>query len=170
MTVSPITGDILVEWYAGNGERYSSVFFNDYYDKGQSSDTLNNRAEYSKENKELTLISQLNTSSNAKTIADDRLTLDNLGEILANKENYSNQSELFYLRNQMNTLKKKDKTQQELQAYLNENKKEYIQSVAKLVYDKAVQEENVWLNNPNDIVSLEQSLSKYYLEGVAKLK
>ncbi|HFK1560439.1 TPA: hypothetical protein ACGXM1_004446, partial [Bacillus cereus] len=163
ITVSPITGDILVEWYAGNGERYSSVFFNDYYDKGQSSDTLNNRAEYSKENKELTLISQLNTSSNAKTIADDRLTLDNLGEILANKENYSNQSELFYLRNQMNTLKKKDKTQQELQAYLNENKKEYIQSVAKLVYDKAVQEENVWLNNPNDIVSLEQSLSKYYL-------
>ncbi|WP_410490391.1 hypothetical protein [Bacillus tropicus] len=163
ITVSPITGDILVEWYAGNGERYSSVFFNDYYDKGQISDTLNNRAEYSKENKELTLISQLNTSSNAKTIADHRLTLDNLGEILANKENYSNQSELFYLRNQMNTLKKKDKTQQELQAYLNENKKEYIQSVAKLVYDKAVQEENVWLNNPNDIVSLEQSLSKYYL-------
>ncbi|EPC8408520.1 hypothetical protein ACR3AM_002769 [Bacillus thuringiensis] len=163
ITVSPITGDILVEWYAGNGERYSSVFFNDYYDKGQSSDTLNNRAEYSKENKELTLISQLNTSSNAKTIADHRLTLDNLGEILANKENYSNQSELFYLRNQMNTLKKKDKTQQELQAYLNENKKEYIQSVAKLVYDKAVQEENIWLNNPNDIVSLEQSLSKYYL-------
>ncbi|HFK1810235.1 TPA: hypothetical protein ACGXQD_003197 [Bacillus cereus] len=163
ITVSPITGDILVEWYAGNGERYSSVFFNDYYDKGQSSDTLNNRAEYSKENKELTLISQLNTSSDAKTIADHRLTLDNLGEILANKENYSNQSELFYLRNQMNTLKKKDKTQQELQAYLNENKKEYIQSVAKLVYDKAVQEENIWLNNPNDIVSLEQSLSKYYL-------
>ncbi|MED2871050.1 hypothetical protein P4268_07575 [Bacillus thuringiensis] len=163
ITVSPITGDILVEWYAGNGERYSSVFFNDYYDKGQSSDTLNNRAEYSKENKELTLISQLNTSSDAKTIADHRLTLDNLGEILANKENYSNQSELFYFRNQMNTLKKKDKTQQELQAYLNENKKEYIQSVAKLVYDKAVQEENIWLNNPNDIVSLEQSLSKYYL-------
>ncbi|QWG84901.1 hypothetical protein [Bacillus mycoides] len=163
ITVSPITGDILVEWYAGNGERYSSVFFNDYYDKGQNSDTLNNRAEYSKENKELTLISQLNASSNAQTVADHRLTLDNLGEILANKENYSNHSELFYLRNQMNTLKKKDKTQQELQAYLNENKKEYIQSVAKLVYDKAVQEENIWLNNPNDIASLEQSLSKYYL-------
>uniref|UniRef100_UPI001F55D94B hypothetical protein n=1 Tax=Bacillus cereus group sp. BfR-BA-01379 TaxID=2920323 RepID=UPI001F55D94B len=163
ITVSPITGDILVEWYAGNGERYSSVFFNDYYDKGQNSDTLNNRAKYSKENKELTLISQLNASSNAQTVADHRLTLDNLGEILANKENYSNQSELFYLRNQMNTLKEKVTTQQELQEYLKENTKEYIQSVAKLVYDKAVQEENVWLNNQTDIASLEQSLSKYYL-------
>ncbi|MFB4348020.1 hypothetical protein RAC77_26280 [Bacillus sp. BR_7] len=163
ITVSPITGDILVEWYAGNGERYSSVFFNEYYGKGQNSDTLNSRAKYSEENKELTLISQLNASSNAQTVADHRLTLDNLGEILANKENYSNQSELFYLRNQMNTLKEKVTTQQELQEYLKENKKEYIQSVAKLVYDKAVQEENVWLNNQTDIASLEQSLSKYYL-------
>ena len=107
ITVSPITGDILVEWYAGNGERYSSVFFNEYYGKGQNSDTLNSMAKYSEENKELTLISQLNASSNAQTVADHRLTLDNLGEILANKENYSNQSELFYLRNQMNTLKEK---------------------------------------------------------------
>ncbi|OTZ66956.1 hypothetical protein BK767_15425 [Bacillus thuringiensis serovar kyushuensis] len=163
ITVSPITGDVLVEWYAGNGERYSSVFFNEYYGKGQNSDTLNSRAKYSEENKELTLISQLNASSNAQTVADHRLTLDNLGEILANKENYSNQSELFYLRNQMNTLKEKVTTQQELQEYLKENKKEYIQSVAKLVYDKAVQEENVWLNNQTDIASLEQSLSKYYL-------
>ncbi|WP_142327659.1 hypothetical protein [Bacillus thuringiensis] len=163
ITVSPITGDILVEWYAGNGERYSSVFFNEYYGKGQNSDTLNSRAKYSEENKELTLISQLNASSNAQTVADHRLTLDNLGEILANKENYSNQSELFYLRNQMNTLKEKVTTQQELQDYLKENKKEYIQSVAKLVYDKAVQEEDVWLNNQTDIASLEQSLSKYYL-------
>ncbi|MGE7633792.1 hypothetical protein ACQKMZ_16120 [Bacillus paramycoides] len=162
ITVSPITGDILVEWYAGNGERYSSVFFNEYYEKGQDSNTLDNMAGYSKGLKDLTLISQLNKDSDAKKVAEYRLTLDNLGKILTNK-NYSNQSELFYLRNQINTLKEKDKTQQELQAYLNENKKEYIQSVAKLVYDKAVQEENVWLNNPNDIASLEQSLSKYYL-------
>ena len=30
ITVSPKTGDILVEWYAGNGKYYSSVFFNDF--------------------------------------------------------------------------------------------------------------------------------------------
>ena len=114
----------------------------------------------------MTLISQLNKESNAKTLANHRLTLDNLGGILANKKNYSNQSELFYLRNQMNTLKEKVTTQQELQKYLNEKQKEYIQFVGKLIYDKAVYEEGLWLEdpyNPENLVYLEQALSKYYL-------
>ncbi|MGE1128375.1 hypothetical protein [Bacillus wiedmannii] len=164
--VSPITGDILVEWYAGNGEKYSSVFFNEYYGKEQDSNKLDMLAEYSEELKDLTLISQLNKESNAKTLANHRLTLDNLGGILANKKNYSNQSELFYLRNQMNTLKEKVTTQQELQKYLNEKQKEYIQFVGKLIYDKAVYEEGLWLEdpyNPENLVYLEQALSKYYL-------
>ncbi|UOB94922.1 hypothetical protein BTI679_22580 [Bacillus wiedmannii] len=166
ITVSPITGDILVEWYAGNGEKYSSVFFNEYYGKEQDSNKLDMLAEYSEELKDLTLISQLNKESNAKTLANHRLTLENLGEILANKDNHSNQSALFYLRNQMNTLKEKVTTQQELQKYLNENQKEYIQFVGKLTYDKAVYEEGIWLEdpyNPENLVYLEQALSKYYL-------
>ncbi|PRT23491.1 hypothetical protein [Bacillus wiedmannii] len=164
--VSPITGDILVEWYAGNGEKYSSVFFNEYYGKKQDSNKLDMLAEYSEELKDLTLISQLNKESNAKTLANHRLTLDNLGEILANKKNYLNQSELFYLRNQMNTLKEKVTTQQELQKYLNEKQKEYVQFVGKLIFDKAVYEEGLWLEdpyNPENLVYLEQALSKYYL-------
>lgn len=48
ITVSPKTGDILVEWYAGNGKYYSSVFFNDFYTSQKELDenALNNLTNY----------------------------------------------------------------------------------------------------------------------------
>ncbi|WP_243521863.1 hypothetical protein [Bacillus pseudomycoides] len=166
ITVSPKTGDILVEWYAGNNEYYSSVFFNDYYgsQKGQDSNALNYLTNnYDSTKNDWTLVSQLNTQSDAKKVAEDKLALNNLDKILENND-YSNHRELFYFRNQMNVLNGlgAEQKQQEMQKYLTENKKAYIQSVAEKVYQVAIKEEETW-SNEGDTASLEQALSKYYL-------
>ena len=50
---------------------------------------------------------------------------------------------LFYLRNQMNVLNESVTTQEELQRYLSENKKDYIKSVAEKVYQTATKEKRV---------------------------
>ncbi|MGE7851811.1 hypothetical protein ACQKNN_12540, partial [Bacillus paramycoides] len=163
ITVSPKTGDVLVEWYAGNGERYSSVFFNDYYanQKGQDLNALNTLTNYDSKKEDWALVSQLNTPSKAQAVAEHKLALDNLEQILGSGD-YSNHRELFYLRNQINVLNESVRTQEELQKYLNENKKAYIKLVAEKVYQTAKDEESVWLNK-GDIASLEQALSKFYL-------
>ncbi|EOW9528954.1 hypothetical protein ACO11K_002673 [Bacillus cytotoxicus] len=163
ITVSPKTGDILVEWYAGNGKYYSSVFFNDYFgsQKEPHSNTLTNLTNYNSKKEDWTLVSQLNTPSKAKTIAEHKLAVDNLDKILA-RGNYSNHRELFYLRNQINVLNESVTTQEELQKYLNKDRKAYIQFITEKVYQTAIEEEFIWLNT-GDTASLEQALSKYYL-------
>ncbi|MDE7552807.1 hypothetical protein [Bacillus tropicus] len=163
ITVSPKTGDILVEWYAGNGKYYSSVFFNDFYTSQKELDenALNNLTSYSSKKEDWTLVSQLNTPSKSKSIAEHKLALDNVEQILASGE-YSNERALFYLRNQMNVLNESVTTQEELQRYLSENKKDYIKSVAEKVYQTAIKEKREW-SNTGDVASLEQALSKFYL-------
>ena len=71
----------------------------------------------------------MNTPSKSKSIAEHKLALDNVEQILTSGE-YSNERALFYLRNQMNVLNESVTTQEELQRYLSENKKDYIKSVA----------------------------------------
>ena len=61
----------------------------------------------------------------------------------------------------MNVLNESVTTQEELQRYLSENKKDYIKSVAEKVYQTAT-EEKEW-SNTGDVASLEQALSKFYL-------
>ncbi|WP_419180423.1 hypothetical protein, partial [Bacillus mobilis] len=163
ITVSPKTGDILVEWYAGNGKYYSSVFFNDFYTSQKELDenALNNLTNYYSKKEDWTLVSQLNTPSKSKSIAEHKLALDNVEQILTSGE-YSNERALFYLRNQMNVLNESVTTQEELQRYLSENKKDYIKSVAEKVYQTAIEEKRVW-SNTGDVASLEQALSKFYL-------
>ena len=163
ITVSPKTGDILVEWYAGNGKYYSSVFFNDFYTSQKELDenALNNLTNYYSKKEDWTLVSQLNTPSKSKSIAEHKLALDNVEQILTSGE-YSNERALFYLRNQMNVLNESVTTQEELQRYLSENKKDYIKSVAEKVYQTATKEKREWLNT-GDVASLEQALSKFYL-------
>ncbi|WP_212958764.1 hypothetical protein, partial [Bacillus sanguinis] len=163
ITVSPKTGDILVEWYAGNGKYYSSVFFNDFYTSQKELDenALNNLTNYNSKKEDWTLVSQLNTPSKSKSIAEHKLALDNVEQILTSGE-YSNERALFYLRNQMNVLNESVTTQEELQRYLSENKKDYIKSVAEKVYQTATEEKREW-SNTGDVASLEQALSKFYL-------
>ncbi|MGD2278444.1 hypothetical protein, partial [Bacillus wiedmannii] len=163
ITVSPKTGDILVEWYAGNGKYYSSVFFNDFYTSQKEPDenALNNLTNYYSKKEDWTLVSQLNTPSKSKSIAEHKLALDNVEQILTSGE-YSNERALFYLRNQMNVLNESVTTQEELQRYLSENKKDYIKSVAEKVYQTATEEKREW-SNTGDVASLEQALSKFYL-------
>ncbi|WP_141559431.1 hypothetical protein [Bacillus cereus] len=163
ITVSPKTGDILVEWYAGNGKYYSSVFFNDFYTSQKELDenALNNLTNYYSKKEDWTLVSQLNTPSKSKSIAEHKLALDNVEQILTSGE-YSNERALFYLRNQMNVLNESVTTQEELQRYLSENKKDYIKSVAEKVYQTATEEKREW-SNTGDVASLEQALSKFYL-------
>ncbi|PEP28018.1 hypothetical protein [Bacillus wiedmannii] len=163
ITVSPKTGDILVEWYAGNGKYYSSVFFNDFYTSQKELDenALNNLTNYYSKKEDWTLVSQLNTPSKSKSIAEHKLALDNVEQILTSGE-YSNERALFYLRNQMNVLNESVTTQEELQRYLSENKKDYIKSVAEKVYQTATEEKREW-SNTGDVTSLEQALSKFYL-------
>ncbi|PES61991.1 hypothetical protein CN507_27320 [Bacillus cereus] len=163
ITISPKTGDILVEWYAGNGQYYSSVFFNDFYtnQKEPNQNALNNLTNYDSKKEDWTLVSQLNTPSKSKSIAEHKLALDNLAQILSSGE-YSNERALFYLRNQMNVLNESVTTQEELQKYLSENKKDYIKSVAEKVYQTAIEEKREW-SNTGDVASLEQALSKFYL-------
>ncbi|WP_377865876.1 hypothetical protein [Bacillus sp. R86525] len=163
ITVSPKTGDILVEWYAGNGKYYSSVFFNDFYTSQKELDqnALNNLTNYYSKKEDWSLVSQLNTPSKSKSIAEHKLALDNLEQILTSGE-YSNERALFYLRNQINVLNESVTTQEELQKYLSENKKDYIKSVAEKVYQTAIEEKREW-SNTGDVASLEQALSKFYL-------
>ncbi|MFB5586192.1 hypothetical protein [Bacillus cereus group sp. BfR-BA-01403] len=163
ITVSPKTGDILVEWYAGNGKYYSSVFFNDFYTSQKELDenALNNLTNYYSKKEDWTLVSQLNTPSKSKSIAEHKLTLDNVEQILTSGK-YSNERALFYLRNQMNVLNESVTTPEELQRYLSENKKDYIKSVAEKVYQTATEEKREW-SNTGDVASLEQALSKFYL-------
>ncbi|SCM94289.1 Uncharacterized protein BWINRASL_02021 [Bacillus mycoides] len=163
ITISPKTGDILVEWYAGNGQYYSSVFFNDFYTNQKEPDqnVLNNLTNYDSKKEDWTLVSQLNTPSKSKSIAEHKLALDNLDQIRSSGE-YSNERALFYLRNQINVLNESVTTQEELQKYLSENKKDYIKLVAKNVYEAATKEQKNWLNT-GDVASLEQALSKFYL-------
>ncbi|WP_180230436.1 hypothetical protein [Bacillus anthracis] len=163
ITVSPKTGDILVEWYAGNGKYYSSVFFNDFYTSQKELDenALNNLTNYYSKKEDWTLVSQLNTPSKSKSVAEHKLALDNVEQILTSGE-YSNERALFYLRNQMNVLNESVTTQEELQRYLSENKKVYIKSVAEKVYQTATEEKREW-SNTGDVASLEQALSKFYL-------
>ncbi|PEJ65174.1 hypothetical protein [Bacillus wiedmannii] len=163
ITVSPKTGDILVEWYAGNGKYYSSVFFNDFYTSQKEPDenALNNLTNYYSKKEDWTLVSQLNTPSKSKSIAEHKLALDNVEQILTSGE-YSNERALFYLRNQMNVLNESVTTQEELQRYLSKNKKDYIKSVAEKVYQTATKEKREW-SNTGDVASLEQALSKFYL-------
>ncbi|HDR4734275.1 TPA: hypothetical protein QCR36_001298 [Bacillus cereus] len=163
ITVSPKTGDILVEWYAGNGKYYSSVFFNDFYTSQKELDenALNNLTNYYSKKEDWTLVSQLNTPSKSKSIAEHKLALDNVEQILTSGE-YSNERALFYLRNQMNVLNESVTSQEELQRYLSENKKDYIKSVAEKVYQTAIEEKREW-SNTGDVASLEQALSKFYL-------
>ncbi len=163
ITVSPKTGDILVEWYAGNGKYYSSVFFNDFYTSQKELDenALNNLTNYFSKKEDWTLVNQLNTPSKSKSIAEHKLALDNVEQILTSGE-YSNERALFYLRNQMNVLNESVTTQEELQRYLSENKKDYIKSVAEKVYQTAIKEKREW-SNTGDVASLEQALSKFYL-------
>ncbi|WP_411501273.1 hypothetical protein [Bacillus thuringiensis] len=163
ITVSPKTGDILVEWYAGNGKYYSSVFFNDFYTSQKELDenALNNLTNYYSKKEDWTLVSQLNTPSKSKSVAEHKLALDNVEQILTSGE-YSNERALFYLRNQMNVLNESVTTQEELQRYLSENKKDYIKSVAEKVYQTATEEKREW-SNTGDVASLEQALSKFYL-------
>ena len=80
----------------------------------------------------------MNTPSKSKSIAEHKLALDNVEQILTSGE-YSNERALFYLRNQMNVLNESVTTQEELQRYLSENKKDYIKSVEK-VYQTATKE------------------------------
>ncbi|MGI8294650.1 hypothetical protein [Bacillus mycoides] len=163
ITISPKTGDILVEWYAGNGQYYSSVFFSDFYPNQKEPEeyVLNNLTNGLNKRNEWTLVSQLNTPSQSKSIAEHKLALDNLAQILSSGE-YSNERALFYLRNQMNVLNESVTTQEELQRYLSENKKGYIKSVAEKVYQTAIEEKREW-SNTGDVASLEQALSKFYL-------
>ncbi|HHB1880247.1 TPA: hypothetical protein ACOQ34_002725 [Bacillus cereus] len=163
ITVSPKTGDILVEWYAGNGKYYSSVFFNDFYTSQKELDenALNNLTNYYSKKEDWTLVSQLNTPSKSKSVAEHKLALDNVEQILTSGE-YSNERALFYLRNQMNVLNESVTTQEELQRYLSENKKDYIKTVAEKVYQTATEEKREW-SNTGDVASLEQALSKFYL-------
>ncbi|PGL35866.1 hypothetical protein CN930_17460 [Bacillus cereus] len=163
ITISPKTGDILVEWYAGNEQYYSSVFFNDFYtnQKEPNQNALNNLTNYDSKKEDWMLVSQLNTPSKSKSIAEHKLALDNLEQIRSSGE-YSNERALFYLRNQINVLNESVTTQEELQKYLSENKKDYIKSVAKNVYEAATEEQKIWLNT-GDVASLEQALSKFYL-------
>ncbi|PFS16353.1 hypothetical protein COK55_06280 [Bacillus cereus] len=163
ITISPKTGDILVEWYAGNGQYYSSVFFSDFYPNQKEPEeyVLNNLTNGLNKRNEWTLVSQLNTPSQSKSIAEHKLALDNLAQILSSGE-YSNERALFYLRNQMNVLNESVTTQEELQKYLSENKKDYIKSVAEKVYQTAIEEKREW-SNTGDVASLEQALSKFYL-------
>lgn len=72
-------------------------------------------------------------------MAEHKLALDNVEQILTSGE-YSNERALFYLRNQMNVLNESVTTQEELQRYLSENKKDYIKSVAEKVYQTATEE------------------------------
>ncbi|MED2185882.1 hypothetical protein [Bacillus wiedmannii] len=163
ITISPKTGDILVEWYAGNGQYYSSVFFNDFYtnQKEPKQNALNNLTNYDSKKEDWTLVSQLNTPSKSKSIAEHKLALDNLEQIRSSGE-YSNERVLFYLRNQINVLNESVTTQEELQNYLSENKKDYIKSVTEKVYQTAIEEKREW-SNTGDVASLEQALSKFYL-------
>ncbi|MGH0445480.1 hypothetical protein ACQVPC_09710 [Bacillus mycoides] len=163
ITISPKTGDILVEWYAGNRQYYSSVFFSDFYPNQKEPEeyVLNNLTNGLNKRNEWTLVSQLNTPSQSKSIAEHKLALDNLAQILSSGE-YSNERALFYLRNQMNVLNESVTTQEELQRYLSENKKGYIKSVAEKVYQTAIEEKREW-SNTGDVASLEQALSKFYL-------
>ena len=103
----------------------------------------------------------MNTPSKSKSIAEHKLALDNVEQILTSGE-YSNERALFYLRNQMNVLNESVTTQEELQRYLSENKKDYIKSVAEKVYQTATKEKREW-SNTGDVASLEQALSKFYL-------
>ena len=84
----------------------------------------------------------MNTPSKSKSIAEHKLALDNVEQILTSGE-YSNERALFYLRNQMNVLNESVTTQEELQRYLSENKKDYIKSVAEKVYQTATKEKRV---------------------------
>ncbi|MBE7120053.1 hypothetical protein [Bacillus cereus] len=163
ITVSPKTGDILVEWYAGNGEYYSTVFFSDFYPNQKESNqyVLNNLTNDQSQKKDWTLVSQLNTTSESKSVAERKLAIDNLEQILTSG-GYSNERALFYLRNQINVLNGSVHKEEELQKYLTENKKKYIELVAKNVYEAAEEEKISWLNT-GDIATLEQALSKFYL-------
>ena len=61
----------------------------------------------------------------------------------------------------MNVLNESVTTQEELQRYLSENKKDYIKSVAEKVYQTATKKKRVV--KYRDVASLEQALSKFYL-------
>ena len=102
----------------------------------------------------------MNTPSKSKSIAEHKLALDNVEQILTSGE-YSNERALFYLRNQMNKLNESVTTQEELQRYLSENKKDYIKSVAEKFIKQQQKKKRVV--KYRDVASLEQALSKFYL-------
>ncbi|MCW9129813.1 hypothetical protein OF830_02295 [Bacillus paramycoides] len=150
ITVSPKTGDILVEWYTANGEKSSAVFFGEFYKAQNHLKLIDGMTNTMAERDELQLISQSSSTAKANKAA---LLLAAQDSAQFEKVASSKYEQLFYIRNQLTLYQDPAFNDQEFERF-KENKKYVIEKLSKDIFNAALREEERDVN---------AALSKYYL-------
>ncbi|MEK4742252.1 hypothetical protein [Bacillus sp. FSL R9-9481] len=150
ITVSPKTGDILVEWYTANGEKSSAVFFGEFYKAQNHLKLIDGMTNTMAERDDLQLISQSSSTAKANKAA---LLLAAQDSAQFEKVASSKYEQLFYIRNQLTLYQDPAFNDQEFERF-KENKKYVIEKLSKDIFNAALREEERDVN---------AALSKYYL-------
>ncbi|MEJ9251071.1 hypothetical protein P4264_27550 [Bacillus thuringiensis] len=150
ITVSPKTGDILVEWYTANGEKSSAVFFGEFYKAQNHLKLIDGMTNTMAERDDLQLISQSSSTAKANKAA---LLLAAQDSAQFEKVASSKYEQLFYIRNQLTLYQDPAFNDQEFE-HFKENKKYVIEKLSKDIFNAALREEERDVN---------AALSKYYL-------
>ncbi|HDR7634846.1 TPA: hypothetical protein QCX75_003645 [Bacillus mycoides] len=150
ITVSPKTGDILVEWYTANGEKSSAVFFGEFY-KAQNHLKLIDGMKNIENRNDLQLISQVSSSPTEANKAALLLAAQDSAQF--EKVASSKYEQLFYIRNQLTLYQEPAFNDQEFE-YFKKNKQDVIEKLSKDIFKVALNEEKRDVN---------AALSKYYL-------
>ncbi|MFQ6340109.1 hypothetical protein ACLNAL_26685 [Bacillus sp. AF62] len=150
ITVSPKTGDILVEWYTANGEKSSAVFFGEFYKAQNHLKLIDGMTNTMAERDDLQLISQSSSTAKANKAA---LLLAAQDSAQFEKVASSKYEQLFYIRNQLTLYQDPAFNDQEFEQF-KENKKYVIEKLSKDIFNAALREEERDVN---------AALSKYYL-------
>ncbi|MGN4423108.1 hypothetical protein ACTFQN_04490 [Bacillus cereus group sp. MYBK30-1] len=150
ITVSPKTGDILVEWYTANGEKSSAVFFGEFY-KAQNHLKLIDGMTNTENRDDLQLISQVSSSPAEANKAALLLAANDSSQF--EKVASSKYEQLFYIRNQLSIYQDSAFNKQEFERF-KENKKYVVEKLSKDIFKAALNEEKRDVN---------AALSKYYL-------
>ncbi|MED0964281.1 hypothetical protein [Bacillus paramycoides] len=150
ITVSPKTGDILVEWYTANGEKSSAVFFGEFYNAQNHLKLIDGMTNTMAERDDLQLISQSSSTAKANKAA---LLLAAQDSVQFEKVASSKYEQLFYIRNQLTLYQDPAFNDQEFERF-KENKKYVVEKLSKDIFKAALNEEKRDVN---------AALSKYYL-------
>ncbi|MGF2772441.1 hypothetical protein [Bacillus cereus] len=150
ITVSPKTGDILVEWYTANGEKSSAVFFGEFYKAQKHLNLIDSMTNTGNRN-DLQLISQVSSSPTEANKAALLLAAQDSAQF--EKVASSKYEQLFYIRNQLTLYQEPAFNDQEFECF-KKNKQDVIKKLSKDIFKVALNEEKQDVN---------AALSKYYL-------